>query len=68
MSNQQPNLVLNIPRCNEDVATDTLYSDTPAVDNGSKAVQVFIGKRSKCRSVFPLGKTDAKFPAALLGE
>ena len=50
------------------MSTDTLYSDTPAVDNGSKAVQFFIGKRSKYRSVFPLGKTNAKFPAALLEE
>ena len=30
---QAPNPVLNIPRRNEDVATDTLYSDTPAIDD-----------------------------------
>ena len=29
------NPVFNIPRCSEAVATDTIFSDTPAVDDGS---------------------------------
>ena len=32
-----------IPRCSEDVATDTIFSDTPAVDDGSTMAQFFCG-------------------------
>ena len=32
---QSRNPVFNIPRCSEAVATDTIFSDTPAVDDGS---------------------------------
>ena len=45
-----PNPVLNIPRRHETVATDTLYSDTPAFDSGSTAAQFFIGRKSHFRS------------------
>jgi hypothetical protein len=38
------NPVLSIPRRHEAVATDTLYSNTPAVDDGSTAAQFFIGR------------------------
>ena len=34
------NPALNIPRRHEPVATDTVFSDTPAVDSGVKQVQV----------------------------
>ena len=37
------NPVFSIPRCSEDVATDTIFSDTPAVDDGSTMVQFFCG-------------------------
>ena len=33
----------NIPRCSEAVATDTIFSDTPAVDDGSTMAQFFFG-------------------------
>ena len=33
--------VFSIPRCSEDVATDTIFSDTPAVDDGSTMAQFF---------------------------
>ena len=36
--------MFNIPRRNEDVATDTVMSDTPAVDDGSTMAQFFVGK------------------------
>ena len=65
---QAPNPVLNVPRRNEDVVTDTLYSNTPAIDDGSTACQYFQGKTSKYRSVVPLGKSDAQYPMALLEE
>ena len=63
-----PNPVLNIPRRNEDVATDSLYSDTPAIDDGSTAAQFFIGKISKFRSAHPLGKSDGNYVRTLMDE
>ena len=38
------NPVFNIPRCSEAVATDTIFSDTPAVDDGSTMAQFFVGR------------------------
>ena len=38
------NPVFNIPRCSEAVATDTIFSDTPAVDDGSTMAQFFCGR------------------------
>ena len=63
-----PNPVLTTPRRHEDVATDTLYSRTPAIDNGSTAAQFFIGRKSHFRSVTPLGSTDKHFSQALMDE
>ena len=37
------NTVFNIPRRSEAVATDTIFSDTPAVDDGSTMAQFFCG-------------------------
>ena len=36
--------VFNIPRHSEAVATDTIFSDTPAVDDGSTMAQFFCGR------------------------
>ena len=38
------NPVFNIPRHSEAVATDTIFSDTPAVDDGSTMIQFFCGR------------------------
>ena len=38
------NPVFNIPRRSEAVATDTIFSDTPAVDDGSTMAQFFCGQ------------------------
>ena len=38
------NPVFNIPRRSEAVATDTIFSDTPAVDHGSTMAQFFCGR------------------------
>ena len=38
------NPVFNIPRCSEAVATDTIFSDTPTVDDGSTMAQFFCGR------------------------
>ena len=37
------NPVSSIPRCSEDLAADTIFSDTPAVDDGSTMAQFFCG-------------------------
>ena len=37
------NPVFSIPRCSEAVATDTIFSDTPAVDDGPTTAQFFCG-------------------------
>ena len=38
------NPVFSIPRRNEPVATDTIFSDTPAINDGSTMAQIFVGK------------------------
>ena len=38
------NPALNVPRRHEAVATNTVYSDIPAVDSGVKLAQPFVGK------------------------
>ena len=38
------NPVFNIPRRNEPVATDTIFSDTPAINDGITMVQFFVGR------------------------
>ena len=40
------NPALNVPRRHEAVATDTVYSATPAVDSGVKQANLFVGKES----------------------
>ncbi len=40
---QSPNPALNVPCQNEPVATDTVYSDTPAIDSGVTTAQFFVG-------------------------
>ena len=37
------NPVFNIPKRNEAVATDTIFSDTPAINDGSTMAQFFVG-------------------------
>ena len=65
---KSPNPVLGIPRRHEPVATDTLYSSTPAVFDGSTACQFFIGRKSVYRTVYPLGTSDKQFPRTLMDE
>ena len=37
---------VNIPHRNEAVATDTIFSDTPAIDSGVTMAQIFVGEDS----------------------
>ena len=48
------NPALNIPRRHEAVATDTVYSDTSAVDSGVKQAQLFVGKESLVSDIYPM--------------
>ena len=45
---------LNIPRRSEEVATDTIFSDTPAIDSGVTMAKIFVGKRTIVTDVYPL--------------
>ena len=44
----------NIPRRSEEVATDTIFSDTPAIDSGVTMAQIGVGKRTLVADVHPL--------------
>ena len=48
------NPVLNIPRRHDLVATDTVFSDTPAVDSGVKQAQVFVGRDTLVADAYPM--------------
>ena len=48
------NPALRVPRRHAPVATDTIFSDTPAVDNGVKQAQVFVGRDSLVADDYPL--------------
>jgi len=63
-----PNPVLNTVRRNEDVATDELFSDTPAIDDGSTSCQFFFGLKSLFRAVHACGTSKAAFVNALMEE
>ena len=48
------NPALNVPRRHEAVATDTVYSNTPAGDSGVKQAQLFVGKESLVSDIYPM--------------
>ena len=50
----------NIPRRSEEVATDTIFSDTPARGSGDTMAQNFVGKRTLVTDVYPL-KSQKQF-------
>ena len=54
----------NVVRRNEIVATDTIYSDTPAIDNGAKCAQIFIGRDSLVSDVYSM-KKDSEYVQTL---
>ena len=54
------NPALNIARRHEAVATDTVFSDTPAVDSGFKQAQVFVGRDTLVADVY-LMKSGKQF-------
>ena len=48
------NPALNVPRRHEAVATDTVYSDSPAIDSGVKMAQLFVGKEFLVSDIYPM--------------
>ena len=46
------------------MATDTVWSDEPAIDDGSTAAQVFVGRKTYVTDVYGC-KTDAEFTGIL---
>ena len=50
----------NVHRRNEPVATDTVYADTPAIDDGAQSAQFFVGCDSLVCDVYGM-KTDKQF-------
>ena len=48
------NPALNIPRRHEAVATNIVFSDTPAVDSGVKQAQVFVGRDTLVADAYPM--------------
>jgi hypothetical protein len=51
---------LNVRRRNEDLATDTVFADTRAVDNGATCAQLFVGRTSLLADSYGM-KTDGEF-------
>ena len=48
------NPALNISRRHEPIATDTVFSDTPAVYSGVKQAQVFVGRDTLVADAYPM--------------
>ena len=54
----------NVLRRNEPVATDTVYSSTPAIDDGSTLAQIFVGRNTMVVDIYPI-RTQKEFIATL---
>ena len=61
---RSPYPALNVARRNEDLLTDVVYSDTPAIDDGSTSASVYSGRHSHVLDVFGM-KTDKQFVTTL---
>lgn len=57
---KSPNPALNVQRRDEPLATDTIFSDTPAIDNGSTVAQFFVGTKTRVCDVYSM-KTSKQF-------
>ena len=64
---RSPFPALNVRRRNGSVATDTIFCDTPAIDDGATCTQFFTGLQSKFCEVYGM-KTDGKFVQTLMGS
>jgi hypothetical protein len=64
---KSPNPAVNVQRSDEPVATDTIQSDTPAINGGEKYAQIFVGTKSLVTDVHGM-KSPAQFPGILTDE
>ncbi len=64
---KSPNPALNVQRRDEDVATDWVCADTPAIDSGVMGAQVFVGLKSQVTSAYGCN-TDGEFVNTLEDE
>jgi hypothetical protein len=62
---KSPNPALNVCPRDKPVATDTIYSDTPAIDCGVTSAQLFVGTKTHTADVYPI-KSDKQFVNTLL--
>ena len=62
---KSPFSACNVHKRNEPVATNTVYSDTPANGSGVTAAQFFAGTSSMVCDIYPM-KTDKQFLNVLL--
>jgi hypothetical protein len=62
---KSPNPALNVHPCDEPVATDTIYSGTPAIDCGITSAQIFVGTKTHSADVYPI-KSNKQFVNKLL--
>jgi hypothetical protein len=61
---KSPNPAVNIHHRNEPVATDTVFSDTPAIDGGETMAQIFVGTETLVTDVEGM-KSEKQFINAL---
>ena len=61
------NPVFNIPRRNEAVPTDTIFSDTPAINDGSTMAQFFVGQDTLVCDAYGI-KTQKQFITTLYDD
>jgi hypothetical protein len=59
------NPALNVRPRDEPVATDTIYSDTPAINCGITSAQLFVGTKTHTADVYPI-KSNKQFVNTLL--
>jgi hypothetical protein len=59
------NPALNVRPRDKPVATNTIYSDTPAIDCGITSAQLFVGTKTHTADVYPI-KSDKQFVNTLL--
>jgi hypothetical protein len=57
---KSPNPALNVTRRNEPIACDIVYSDTPAIDDGSTTAVIFVDLDTQVTDIYGI-KTDKQF-------
>ena len=57
---KSPFPAFNIKRRHEPVATDTIYSNTPATDDGSTSAQIFVGTKTLVTDIYSI-KYDKEY-------